>query len=54
MSNLEYICSAGIGILVMTYSRLKEKGNNIYLANLNKDIKKVFKISLLDTVFEIK
>lgn len=54
MSNLDFICSSGIGILVMTYRRLKEIGENIYLVNLNDHIKKVFKLSLLDTVFNIK
>jgi len=54
MSNLEFICSAGIGIMVMTYRKLKEKGKDIYLINLNEHIKKVFKVSLLDKVFNIQ
>lgn len=54
MSNLEFICSAGIGILVMTYNRLNEIGEKIHLKNLNDHIKKVFELSLLDTIFEIK
>lgn len=53
MSKLEFISSAGIGILVMTYSRLKQNGENIYLTNLNDHISKVFKLSLLDKVFNI-
>ena len=54
MSNLDFICSAGIGIMIMTYRRLKEKGENIYLKNLNDHIKKVFKVSLLDNIFSIE
>lgn len=54
MSNLDFICSAGIGIMIMTYRRLKEKGENIYLKNLNDNIKKVFKVSLLDKIFNIE
>lgn len=54
MKDLNYICSGGIGILVMTYSRLKEKGMNLYLTNLNEHIEKVFKVSLLDNIFTIK
>jgi anti-sigma B factor antagonist len=54
MSGLNFICSAGIGIIVMTYRRLKENGENIYLANLNDHIKKVFKVSLLDKIFNIQ
>ena len=54
MADLNFICSAGIGILVNTYSRLKKKGENINLINLNSHIKKVFEVSCLDTVFDIK
>jgi anti-sigma B factor antagonist len=54
MSELNFICSAGIGVLVMTYKRLKERGEKVYLTNLNDYIKKVFEASRLDTVFDIK
>lgn len=54
MSGLNFICSAGIGIIVMTYRRLKENGENIYLVNLNDQIKKVFQVSLLDKIFNIQ
>lgn len=54
MSELDFISSSGIGIMVMTYQRLKTNGENIYLVNLNENIKKVFKVSLLDKVFDIK
>ena len=53
MSELNFICSAGIGVLVMTYKRLKESGEKIYLTNLNQHIKRVFEASRLDTVFDI-
>jgi anti-sigma B factor antagonist len=54
MSGLEFICSAGIGLLVMAYRKLKEKGEELYLINLNEHINKVFKLSLLDKVFNIQ
>ena len=54
MADLNFICSAGIGTLVNTFSRLKKKGENINLINLNSHIKKVFEVSCLDTVFDIK
>lgn len=54
MSDLDFICSAGIGIMIMAYRKLKEQGENIYLINLNEHIKKVFKVSLLDKVFNIQ
>jgi len=54
MSGLEFICSAGIGLMVMAYRKLKEKGEDICLVNLNEHINKVFKLSLLDKVFKIQ
>jgi len=54
MSGLEFICSAGIGLMVMVYRKLKEKGEDICLINLNEHIKKVFRLSLLDKVFKIQ
>lgn len=54
MSGLDFICSAGVGLMVMTYRNLKEKGEDFCLVNLNEHISKVFKLSLLDKVFTIK
>lgn len=54
MSELNFISSAGIGVMVMVFQRLKGIGENIYLVNLNENIKKVFKVSLLDKIFNIK
>ena len=54
MKNLDYISSAGIGILTQTYVRLKKSNQKIILSNLNNHIREVFKISKLDTVFQIR
>lgn len=54
LSELEFISSAGIGILVMAYQNLKKQNKNFTLINLKPHIKKVFEVSLLDTVFNIK
>jgi len=54
MSHLDFICSAGIGLMVMVYRKLKERGEEFYLVNLNDHISKVFKLSLLDKVFKIQ
>lgn len=54
MSELQFICSSGIGVMVTVYSKLKEKGEDVCLVNLNDHIQKVFKLSLLDKVFTIK
>ena len=54
LNGLEFICSGGIGMLVMTFSRLKAIGKEIHLINLNDHIRNVFKVSNLDKVFSIK
>lgn len=54
MSELQFICSSGIGVMVTVYRKLKEKGEDICLVNLNEHIQQVFKLSLLDKVFTIK
>ena len=54
MANLDFICSSGIGTLVMAYRQLRERGKSITLMNLKPHIKQVFEVSLLHKVFEIK
>lgn len=53
-SELEYISSAGLGVLLKTYSRLQKSGNQIKLINMNKHIKEVFKLTALDKVLMIE
>ncbi len=53
MSELNFISSSGIGIMVMALQKLKGIGENIELVNLNDNIKKVFRVSMLDKVFNI-
>ena len=52
-SGLEYIASAGIGVLLMTQKRLSEKANGLRLINVNKHIQDVFHYAGLDQVFAI-
>lgn len=51
---LEYISSAGLGILLATQKRLSESGDSLKLMNLNKHIRDVFRYSGFDTIFEIE
>lgn len=53
MSELEYISSMGLGVLVSTYKRLDQKGEKIRFTNLNAHIRDLFKYTSLDKVFEI-
>jgi anti-anti-sigma factor len=51
--DLEYISSAGLGVLVETYKRLRLKERKLKLTNLSQHLKTIFQISGLDRVFEI-
>lgn len=52
--NLEYISSAGLGLLLVTQKRLDEKGHHLKLTNLKKQIRDVFQYSGFDTIFEVE
>jgi len=53
-NGLNYIDSAGLGILVGTYKRLKEIDRKLTIVNSSENIKKLFYITKLDTLIEIK
>ncbi len=52
-TNLEYISSAGLSVLLVTQKRLSESENRLKLTNMNKHIRDVFRYAGFDTVFEI-
>ena len=52
--DLDYISSAGLGILLASQKRLKASGNGLILSNLNKHIKDVFMFTGFDKLFEIR
>ena len=51
---LEYISSAGLGILLSHQKRLNALGYTLKLANLNKHIKDVFMFTGFDKIFTIE
>lgn len=51
---LNYIDSTGLGIFVATLKRAKQYDKKIVILNLKDNIKKLFVITGLDKVFEIK
>ncbi len=53
-SNLEYISSAGLSVLLFTQKRLNENGHHLKLKNLNKHIREVFRYAGFDMIFEIE
>jgi anti-sigma B factor antagonist len=53
-SDLEYISSAGLGVLLGTHKRLSEKGGQLKLRGMKKLVRDVFRYSRLDTIFAIE
>ncbi len=53
-AKLDYISSAGLGILLKTQKRLSSGGHNLKLVNMNKMIRDVFKIARFDLIFTIE
>jgi len=53
-SGLEYISSAGLGILLKTQKRLAESGAAIKIINVNNHIYDVFRYSGFNAIFDIK
>ncbi|MEW6509803.1 MAG: STAS domain-containing protein [Bacteroidota bacterium] len=54
MSRLEYISSAGLGILLATQQRLTKTGKKLKLVHMSKMIRDVFRIARFDLIFEIE
>ena len=48
-----YIDSSGLGILVGLSKRIREGGGRLRLASLNQDLRTLFELTKLDTLFEI-
>lgn len=53
-NKLDYISSAGLGVLLMTQKRLKENGEQIILKGMNKHIREIFKYAGFDMIFKIE
>jgi len=51
---LEYIDSTGLGVLMSIYKKLQEKGLNFTIINLKPNIYKLFDITGLNKVFNIR
>lgn len=48
-----YIDSSGLGVLVSLSKKVRERGGELRLANLNEDLKTLFELTKLDTLFFI-
>ena len=52
LKNLTFIDSTGIGMLIGRYKTLLNKGISLKAANLTTQVKKIFKISGLNTIIK--
>ena len=51
---LEYISSAGLGVLLSSQKRLNASGHGLRLINLNKHIRDVFVLTGFDRIFQVE
>lgn len=54
MGLLEYVSSAGLGVLLRTHKRLMSDNDGLELINVNKHIADIFRYSGFDKLFLIK
>jgi anti-sigma B factor antagonist len=52
-SDTAYIDSSGLGVLVSLSKKIREKGGEMRLSNLNEDLRTLFELTKLDTLFHI-
>lgn len=48
-----YIDSSGLGVLVSLSKKIRDEGGDLRLAGLNDDLKTLFELTKLDTLFTI-
>ncbi len=51
---LDYVSSAGIGVILGTYKRLHEAGHKFRMINVNEMIRQVFKYAGLDKIISME
>ncbi len=54
LADLDYISSAGLGVLLRTHKRLMGAGNGLELVNVNAHINDIFSYSGFDKLFLIR
>lgn len=52
LSRVTYLNSSGMGILISSYSKLREKGGKLKLASVTRKIEGILSITKLNQIFE--
>jgi anti-sigma B factor antagonist len=52
-ANTGYIDSSGLGVLVSLSKKIREQSGELRLASLNEDLRTLFELTKLDTLFRI-
>ena len=50
-SNTDYIDSSGLGVLVTLSKKIREQGGQLSLVSLSEDLRTLFELTKLDTLF---
>jgi anti-sigma B factor antagonist len=53
LGGLEYISSAGLGVLLKTQKRAMASGRGLQLVNVNRHLQDIFRYAGFDRIFEI-
>lgn len=53
LKDLDYIDSTGLGAIITVFKEVQSKGKKLKITNAKKNIKKLFLITELDSLFEI-
>ncbi len=53
LGGLEYISSAGLGVLLKTQKRVMASGKGLRLVNVNRHIQDIFRYAGFDRIFEV-
>ncbi len=54
LTNLEYIDSTGLGVMIGILKKLKISNKEIYIINPKSNVKKIFTITGLDKIFKVE
>jgi len=53
ISELRYINSSGIGVLITILTKFRNKGGDVYLLNPSESVKKLLVITKLNAIFQV-